>query len=82
MPADAQTVIGPYFEAPATCQEYDGGASLVVRQVGEVITAKMPPLIVEHIGSTSDYCLARRIFVENALAPQRAGERRKHELTI
>ncbi|HWQ31257.1 MAG TPA: GrpB family protein [Blastocatellia bacterium] len=53
MSAEVQIVIGPYFEAPAACQEYDERACLVARQVGELITAKMPSLIVEHIGSTA-----------------------------
>lgn len=46
-------MIGPYLNAPAACLNYDSRAPLVAQQVAALIAARLPDVIVEHIGSTA-----------------------------
>jgi GrpB-like predicted nucleotidyltransferase (UPF0157 family) len=46
-------VIGRYTNSPAVCLDYDPRAPEVARRVGELITAALPAVEVDHIGSTA-----------------------------
>ena len=48
-----ELVIGPYFQSPAACHDYDPHAPAVARRVASTITSRLGTLTVEHIGSTS-----------------------------
>lgn len=45
--------IGPYFQSPAACHDYDPHAPAVARHLALIITSRLGSLMVEHIGSTS-----------------------------
>lgn len=45
--------IGPYFNPPVACHEYDPRAPEVAQHVILLITHQLPTLIVEHVGSSS-----------------------------
>jgi GrpB-like predicted nucleotidyltransferase (UPF0157 family) len=53
MPPTSGIVIGPYSKLSAICRDYDPCAAEVARLVGKMITAQLPALVVEHIGSTA-----------------------------
>ena len=46
-------MIGRYEKSPAVCKAHDPRAFEVARRVGELITAKAPDVVVEHVGSTA-----------------------------
>jgi GrpB-like predicted nucleotidyltransferase (UPF0157 family) len=46
-------VIGPYEHLPAACLQYDPRAAEVARLVGSLIEARLPGIVVEHVGSTA-----------------------------
>ena len=48
-----QPPITIYEELDAACHEHDPRAAEVARRMAEMITARLPAVIVEHIGSTS-----------------------------
>ncbi len=48
-----ESVIGPYQELRAVCVDHDRRAADVARRVAELVTAHLPALTVEHIGSTA-----------------------------
>jgi GrpB-like predicted nucleotidyltransferase (UPF0157 family) len=48
-----QAVIGPYPHLPAECVAQDPRADEVARRVAALITARLPSVTVEHIGSTA-----------------------------
>ncbi len=48
-----ELVIGPYFQSPATCYDYDPRAPTVAHRVGSMIMSRLGSITVEHIGSTS-----------------------------
>ena len=47
------TPIGPYVKLPAVCEEWDARAPEVALRLAELITEKLPDVLVEHIGSSS-----------------------------
>src|SRR5436853_3914097 len=53
MPESKELPIGVYEQLDTACHEYDRRAPLVAAQVAELIRARRPELIVEHIGSTA-----------------------------
>src|SRR5438132_646698 len=53
MPQNHETIIGPYQQLPAACQDYDPRSVEVAEQIGQMILAQLPSLTVEHIGSTA-----------------------------
>jgi GrpB-like predicted nucleotidyltransferase (UPF0157 family) len=46
-------VIGPYEHLPAACLAYDPRAAEVAHLVGSLIEARLPGIVVEHVGSTA-----------------------------
>jgi len=48
-----EPVIGPYLFHPPTCMEYDPRAAEAARRIEALITASLPGVTVEHIGSTA-----------------------------
>jgi GrpB-like predicted nucleotidyltransferase (UPF0157 family) len=48
-----QAVIGPYASRPAACREHDARAAVVARQIAALVSAHLPSVAVEHIGSTA-----------------------------
>jgi len=46
-------VIGKYRELEAICQEYDPCCVNVAQLIAELISSRLPSVIVEHIGSTA-----------------------------
>jgi GrpB-like predicted nucleotidyltransferase (UPF0157 family) len=46
-------IIGPYPFHPPACAEYDPRAPAVARRIAQWITAHLPAVTVEHIGSTA-----------------------------
>jgi GrpB-like predicted nucleotidyltransferase (UPF0157 family) len=50
---DVQSVIGPYGEPQVACLDFDPQAAEVARQVAGLISRHLPPVRVEHIGSTA-----------------------------
>jgi GrpB-like predicted nucleotidyltransferase (UPF0157 family) len=48
-----QPVIGPYTGRPAVCRDYDPRAAVVAGQVAALISAHLPSVGVEHVGSTA-----------------------------
>src|SRR5262245_61747455 len=51
--AMASTLIGPYAELAPVCQPHDPRTAVVAQRVAEMITARLPAVSVEHIGSTA-----------------------------
>jgi GrpB-like predicted nucleotidyltransferase (UPF0157 family) len=49
----AEPPIGPYERRPAACRDYDPRAAEVARRVGSLIEARLPGIVVEHVGSTA-----------------------------
>ena len=48
-----QPIVGPYVPAPLACREYDPRAVDVARTVARTISDHLPPVRVEHVGSTA-----------------------------
>jgi GrpB-like predicted nucleotidyltransferase (UPF0157 family)/mannose-6-phosphate isomerase-like protein (cupin superfamily) len=46
-------VIGPYETSPAACHDHDPRAFEVARRVAGLIAARLPDVVVEHVGSTA-----------------------------
>ncbi|HXG94623.1 MAG TPA: GrpB family protein [Blastocatellia bacterium] len=53
MPGANEPTILLYKEAPAECRDYDPRAAEVAATVAKMITARLPDVTVEHIGSTA-----------------------------
>jgi GrpB-like predicted nucleotidyltransferase (UPF0157 family) len=53
MSESQESIIGVYPEFAAACQEYDARAPQVAKRIAEIIRARRPELMVEHIGSTA-----------------------------
>jgi len=51
--SDNELTIGPYFQSPAACHDYNPHAPAVARHLASMITSRLGTLTVEHIGSTS-----------------------------
>jgi GrpB-like predicted nucleotidyltransferase (UPF0157 family) len=49
----AEPIIGPYSIHPPTCVEYDPRMASVAQRINKLITAELPAVRVEHIGSTA-----------------------------
>jgi GrpB-like predicted nucleotidyltransferase (UPF0157 family) len=50
---DEELRIGPYFNPPVACHDYDPCAPEVAQRVALMITHRLPTLTVEHVGSSS-----------------------------
>ncbi len=50
---DVKAVIGPYAPGPAECRKHDPRSAEVAQQIAALISAALPQLHVEHIGSTA-----------------------------
>jgi GrpB-like predicted nucleotidyltransferase (UPF0157 family) len=48
-----EAVIGPYTNHPAACRKYDPRAVEVAGQIAALIQSHLPPIGVEHVGSTA-----------------------------
>lgn len=48
-----KAIIGLYTSHSPACVDYDPRAAEVARRAGELITARLPKVMVEHIGSTA-----------------------------
>jgi GrpB-like predicted nucleotidyltransferase (UPF0157 family) len=46
-------IVGPYSSHAPACVDHDPRAAEVARRVAETITARLPMVVVEHIGSTA-----------------------------
>ena len=64
MSKPGEPTIGRYEAKEAVCVEYDPRAAEVASRVAELITARCPELIVEHVGSTSVPGLAGKGVVD------------------
>jgi len=53
MPPNLEAVIGLYKNSPTVCRSYDPRAPELAQQIGEMISAHLPTVTVEHIGSTA-----------------------------
>lgn len=45
--------IQPYLAVPAACLDYDPRAPQVAQRIAELVTARLPEVLVEHVGSTA-----------------------------
>lgn len=78
---DDELTIGPYRYPPAACDDYDPRAPAVAERVASLITARLPALTVEHIGSTSvPGCAGKGVIDLMILAPPGALEDVKRAL--
>jgi GrpB-like predicted nucleotidyltransferase (UPF0157 family) len=48
-----QPVVGPYLVRPAVCQKYDPRVAEVAQQIADLVSAHLPQVRVEHVGSTA-----------------------------
>jgi GrpB-like predicted nucleotidyltransferase (UPF0157 family) len=77
-----EPVIGPYLFHPPTCTEYDPRAAEVARRIEALITAYLPTVTVEHIGSTAvPGCAGKGVVDLMVLYPQEQLEAVKEVLS-
>lgn len=50
---EVEPVIGLYASRPAVCRDYDPRGAAVARQVAAVVSAHLPQVYAEHVGSTA-----------------------------